>query len=910
MDMEKKKKRKKLLLTGLPVFLLCAVLLTLSVKNIDMVYDLLRSCVSRERVSFSGITGQIADAYQSDDLWGKNTFVDINGLYMRLASRRKSNGVNRMKNGMLQEYINPWNMEEKVAVLTDFSECLKTAGFPFLYIQAPGKVSLNKDVLFSVDMDYSNENADSLLAGLKSNGVHYLDLRPMLCADQDMVNQYFYGTDHHWTASGAFRAFQSIMPFLDRFFPESVDETYTDPKKWSQHTVSSMFLGSSGKRVGKYFGGVDDLVYYTPKFDTDWVCMIPNHQQIRSGTYEEVCIWDQYIHDKDYFENNNYYVYYGGDYPIMELRNDNAPNKKKIVLIKDSFSAPLMAFLQSEFRAVDAIDPRYYSDSTVMEYIYMNQPDMVIMMLNPSTLGNEDFFNNLGSSAFEENAQEQQNSQELFSQAEVRLKPTDNAYNSFKLPVHFSAGCVYTVSVSDIEVTNGDPEAIMLALYTANNFEFRIRKLWNLSHEGGQNGFTWQFMCPVDHADEDLEVRMYSGISGSAQGIGVVFKSVRVTQTYPVSGKRAIFVSPQVNIEAKPGNYNNVQIQANLTPGKTYEVTADDIQIIKGQANALSVGVYSQSQKKTIYRADLLLEKKNDGKYRWQFIIPKSISSASDCTVQFFAGLAGETENVEARVIHPVVYEVFTPWGREIYSQEKVNMAPDGNNYHSFAVPVAFEPGQTYTVHTNGISVTQGNTSGVTVALYRADNKTFLAKHNWYLNQAEADGFSWTFTVPRQVAAGQCQLLLYSGYAGEAKNKGLSYQQLSVYRWPDSIDDAIVYCQDKLTLEPSNNKWNCAVIPCQLLPGRTYRLTIKDWAVNAGSTDGITIKLRSEKEKRDLDEKIWWINNNRYTFEWIITIPDSAVGEDEISLQFCAGINGKTQGVGLTFSQIEIREIK
>lgn len=904
--MDNEKKNKKLWITGLPIFLLCAFLLTMSVINIPMIFRLLRTCISQEHVTFNEIIDRIADAYQTD-IWEKNAFVDINGLYMRLEGRRESNNVNRMKNGMLQSYISSINMDEKITTITEFSEAIEEAEIPFLFIQAPGKVSLNKDVLYSTDEDYSNENADSMAEGLEANGVNYLDLRPMLCADENMVNQYFYGTDHHWNTIGAYEAFKYIMSSLDEFFPGGLDDIYTEPEKWTLHTLEDMFLGSNGKRVGRFFGGVDDLIYYTPEFDTDWACIIPNHTQIRSGSYEDVCIWDQYINEKDYYNYNNYFVYYGGDYPLMELRNYDAPNKQKIVLIKDSFSTPLMAFLQSEFATVIAVDPRYYSDSSVMEYIYMEQPDMVLMMLNPSTLINEDFFTNLGGGAFEENIQEQMNTQELFSQAEVRLEPSDNKYNSYKLPVQFTPGHIYTISVSSIEITDGEPEAIFLSLYSANDYTVNIKKLWNVRSEGEQE-YTWSFMCPKDYTGNDIEVRLYSGISGSAQNIGVTFKSLSVTESYPLSGKWAIYGASQVDIVPRPTSYNSVRLQPSLTPGKTYEIVVDDIEIISGQADVLSVGVYSQSQNTTIFRTDFPLEKKKDDKYHWQFTIPESSASASDYTLQFFAGLAGETENVEARVIHPVLYEVFNPYGDEIYSRKQIDIAANGNDYNSFAVPVTFEPGQTYTVHVNDISVMQGGVGGVTVALYRADNNTIPSKHNWYLEQAETDGFSWTFTVPKENAE-QYQLLLYSGYDGGTKDKGVSYQQVSVYHWSDSINDAIVYSQDELTIEPLDNEWNCTVIPCSLLPGRTYRITIKDWAVNSGYTDGITIKLRSEKEKTDLDEKIWWINGNRYAFEWTITIPDDVIGEDEISLQFCAGINGETRGIGLTFSQIEIREV-
>ena len=316
----------------------------------------------------------------------KEQFINLNGLFARITGRTVCNGVSVLNNGMLSyDTVADLDMTPLSTAITQFHRFLSEQEIPFLYVQAPAKSDLADSLVPYGVEHYGNRDADELLASLSQNGVSALDLRQALAATPESVGQYFYRTDHHWNTHGAFAAFGEALHYLQTAFPsKAFDMTLADVSNWEQTVYENWFLGSRGKRVGVCFGGVDDLVIYTPKFETKMSFTVPLHQISHSGSFEETLIRPEYLDKPNYFDESPYYAYIGGDYPLVHHTNELAANDLKILLIKDSFSIPFQAFLSTAVRKLDVIDPRYLTDTTVQDYITKERPDVVLWMLSPT----------------------------------------------------------------------------------------------------------------------------------------------------------------------------------------------------------------------------------------------------------------------------------------------------------------------------------------------------------------------------------------------------------------------------------------------------------------------------------------------------------------------------------------------
>lgn len=335
-------------------------------------------------VSLASFAAQIKEAYASE-LFCKEALLESGGAFARLLGRRSYHGVSVLSNGMLDhdslEAIDTTALGNEIISLGAYLTALQT---PFLFASVPCKTDSDKSLLGAYSKNCGVENAAALCAQLREAGVNVLDLRETLACDREAVERYFYRTDHHWNSDGAFLATQQLLLSLSKTLGREVDMSLADSALWKREVYTSWFLGSHGKRVGRFFGGTDDLIVYTPRFFTQMRMEIPLHGTVLEGSFEETVLKTEYLDRANYYEENPYVCYVGGDYPLVRHRNELAPNGISVLLIKDSFSIPVQAFLSCSVACLDVIDPRYLRGERVEDYLRKGGYDAVVMMINPS----------------------------------------------------------------------------------------------------------------------------------------------------------------------------------------------------------------------------------------------------------------------------------------------------------------------------------------------------------------------------------------------------------------------------------------------------------------------------------------------------------------------------------------------
>lgn len=352
-------------------------------------------------LSFKEYTSAVQDCLVSDTA-GKYAFIDLNGLYCRLTGRNICNYVMRLSNGMLMDY-NPAREDMTPAAdgTVELAALVEAQGAQFIYIQAPSKMDLAGALLIPGEECHSNENADELLGLLTAAGVDVLDLRQELAATPELIEENFFRTDHHWNFTGAFSAFQRIAAELDARFPESgIDLACADIDNWERHELKDWMLGAHGKRTGVYFGGTDDICYYTPLFHTHMSCDIPQSAsgaQYYEGDFAAANLRAEYLGERpNYFESSPYNLYIGGEYPIVRHRSDTAASTLRVLMIKDSFTLPVQAYMSTMFKSLDVLDPRHLEDCSVAEYILETEPDVVLLMLSPGSASGYEAYSDYG----------------------------------------------------------------------------------------------------------------------------------------------------------------------------------------------------------------------------------------------------------------------------------------------------------------------------------------------------------------------------------------------------------------------------------------------------------------------------------------------------------------------------------
>lgn len=321
--------------------------------------------------------------------------IDLNGLINRWATElnnvyRLKNGMIRQKGGITFEQMFP----ERVIAFSDF---VRSQGIPFLYVQAPNKTDLQETLQPEGYQYGENRETDRFLEALRAGGIEILDLRETMTATPELVERYFYRTDHHWNTDGAFLGFQIIAEHLAKVFPPEDPTRYAaclEKANWEQHVLPQPMLGNVGQRVGCFYGGVDKVVWYTPKFPTQISCEIPCEGISRSGDYAQATLHrDYYLDRKNFHIADPYYLHAGMNYPLVHYVTPDAPSSRRLVLIHDSFMLATEAYLATCFKEILSIDlRRYHSQGSVTDAIREFKPDLVLQMKAPITLTDDQAF--------------------------------------------------------------------------------------------------------------------------------------------------------------------------------------------------------------------------------------------------------------------------------------------------------------------------------------------------------------------------------------------------------------------------------------------------------------------------------------------------------------------------------------
>ncbi len=196
------------------------------------------------------------------------------------------------------------------------------------------------DVAISA-FDYPAELSDALNATLHGYlaeaGVDSLDLLPTFRKMYEAGDYVYYRTDHHWTALGAYTAYKAIMTAWGM-------ETDIIPYEAFELQTVESFYGTTWSRAGLSFILPDTLTYVTMADDHAYVVRDDKDNILMTGFV-----------DQTYFEKKDKYgAFMSGTNRLLTVtyEGDNADNRPRLLIARDSFASSLAPFLARHFDLV------------------------------------------------------------------------------------------------------------------------------------------------------------------------------------------------------------------------------------------------------------------------------------------------------------------------------------------------------------------------------------------------------------------------------------------------------------------------------------------------------------------------------------------------------------------------------
>lgn len=216
---------------------------------------------------------------------------------------------------------------------------------------------------------YQNENTDQKkmidnVYGMLNSNVKTIDIYSNLKKHDD--EYIYFRTDHHWTATGAYYAYQQFM--------REQGEEVTDINDLNIFTTYDRFLGTLYNKVGgnqAMRNNPDKVVVYD----------LPVKSEAKYWTSKKGGYYIKPLFAKNINSFNKYLAFTYGDHGFIQIDTETK-NGKSILIVKDSFGNAFSPFLTMNYEHVYILDPRYPARPRVSAFIEENGVDDVLFLTN------------------------------------------------------------------------------------------------------------------------------------------------------------------------------------------------------------------------------------------------------------------------------------------------------------------------------------------------------------------------------------------------------------------------------------------------------------------------------------------------------------------------------------------------
>ncbi|WMJ79268.1 DHHW family protein [Clostridium sp. MB40-C1] len=384
---------KKIITAGL--FLV--FLFVFSFLNISKNYQPIKAAVKKTEVSSLKEYISNIEYNVNENIYGKYKFVEAYGYIQKLMDKNEVSNFEVVKDtgGKLHftYFANKPNpTEHLVAKLKDFQSNIKNPKTKLLYLMTPDKY-VNGYTKFpkGIPYNYNNETADQFLNQLKLKKIDSVDLREGILESGIKGEDLFFNTDHHWKIETAFWGFSKLVKDMNKKYSLKLDKDnfYTDINNYNIVKYNNVFVGSMGRKTGKYYAGADDFSLIYPKFKTNYDFYFENSftKGTLTGRFEESLVAINPIRKYDPYGivADKYFSYLYGNQPFAHIHNKDNPNGLKVLFIKDSLAVPLISFFSTTCSDIYLIDPRFYKKD-VLNFINNTKLDFVVVSYSPQNL--------------------------------------------------------------------------------------------------------------------------------------------------------------------------------------------------------------------------------------------------------------------------------------------------------------------------------------------------------------------------------------------------------------------------------------------------------------------------------------------------------------------------------------------
>lgn len=300
----------------------------------------------RPKITMSGLlTGSFMKQYENylaDQFAGREFLRRVKTTISRIGGSKKEQDVLIGKDDQLFENIaTPQQelLEKNIHSIKKFVEAHEELKINMLLV--PDTATILEDQLPTFATIDDQRAVFGRIKNALGKSVNWIDAVKSLSMHQ--TEKIYYKTDHHWTSLGAFYTFVDAAPSLG--IQEDVSSKYVS------YPVSTNFNGTLSAKSGVKLGVDEEIDIYVPQnTDNDLIVNHVEEQQKMTSMY----------HADKLKTRDQYAVFFGGNSSVIDIKTVSQ-DKRRLLVIKDSYANCFVPFLTPYYREIVMVDPRYYS---------------------------------------------------------------------------------------------------------------------------------------------------------------------------------------------------------------------------------------------------------------------------------------------------------------------------------------------------------------------------------------------------------------------------------------------------------------------------------------------------------------------------------------------------------------------
>ena len=277
----------------------------------------------------SGDWGEDVESYLADHIPFRDFFVGLNAYFDLYTGRQAGKDIQVLGDALVEApvEIDTTAAQRKMNVINGFAETVGQT-VDFAIVPSAGWAHAGQSG------EYFDDAIIRGIYAMTSENIRTVDMLSVF----ENHPELYYRTDHHWTSEGAYEGYKTYMTEIGREYRKKSDFSIEIIEDFQGSTYSRSALWLTPGESLELWLGSENLTVTNAETEG-----------IHEGTF----------YRNRLEEADKYTVFLDGNHSLVRIQN---PEKTgKILVIRDSYSNCLGAFLAESYGEVVLVDLRYYA---------------------------------------------------------------------------------------------------------------------------------------------------------------------------------------------------------------------------------------------------------------------------------------------------------------------------------------------------------------------------------------------------------------------------------------------------------------------------------------------------------------------------------------------------------------------